>query len=129
MKLLSQLKLAQKLGLVMFVVMVPIVYLTYQHVSRLQTAMANDQLALDGMRYVEGLQDALVPVARHEAFAVAAILGDAESAGKAAQVAAEVEAGFAKFEKAHVEFAKGGEVDRLWGQAPVRRWIATSASA
>ena len=113
----------------MFVLMVPIVYLTYPHVSRLQTAMANDQLALDGMRYVEGLQDALVPVARHEAFAAAAILGDGESAGKAAQVAAEVEAGFAKFEKAHAEFAKGGEVDRLWGQAPARRWIATSASA
>jgi methyl-accepting chemotaxis protein len=122
MKLLNQLKLGQKLALVLLLLLVPITYLTWQHVAKLQTQMRNDRLGLEGLEYAAGLQKALVPVTRHEALAAAALLGGGDDA-KVVAVAKDADAAFAEFAKAHAAYSKGGEGARLADQV-VADWAA-----
>jgi methyl-accepting chemotaxis protein len=115
MKLLGRMSLGQKLGLVMLVLLVPMIYLTWQHVSRLQQQMRNDALGMEGLEYIAGLQTALVPVTRHEALTGAVLLGAKDAADRLGPIQSEADAGFATFEQAHAKFAKGGEIGELAG--------------
>jgi methyl-accepting chemotaxis protein len=122
MKFVYDLKLGQKLALVLLMLLVPIGYLTWQHVVTLQTQMRNDRLALDGLDYLEGLQKALVPVTRHQALTAAVLLGGAEPA-KLDPVRAAADEGFATFAKAHAKYSAGGETAKLAEQLQVE-WNA-----
>jgi methyl-accepting chemotaxis protein len=122
MKFVRDMKLGQKLALVLLMLMVPMSYLTWQHVVKLQTQMRNDQLALDGLDYIEGLQQALVPVTRHQALSAGVLLGGAEPA-LLDPVKAAGDAAFAEFAQAHEKYSKGGDAEKLIQQLP-NEWAA-----
>jgi methyl-accepting chemotaxis protein len=112
MNLLNRLKLGQKLALVLLMLLVPITYLTWQDVARLQTQMRNDALGLQGLEYLSGLEKAIVPVTRHEAATTAALLGG-DDQGKPTTIAQSADAAFAEFRAARARYPISPEAARI----------------
>jgi methyl-accepting chemotaxis protein len=117
MRLLSDMRLAHKLAVIILLLLIPLVGMMGQTLVRLQQDVDADQAALEGLATYRALTAVVTPLTRHGALTYAATQGDLEIAERIPKYSEQVDETLASLVKVLSETPK---TDELTQQA--KRW-------
>ena len=80
MNYIARLKMSEKLGAIIAVLLLPMTYIGVRYVNGLQSTIAEHQRADRGLQYFSGMQEAGDPLAAHASLTAAILAGESDSA-------------------------------------------------
>jgi methyl-accepting chemotaxis protein len=117
-----------KLGAITSVMLLPVLLLGFFFMQTKNEMIDQSQDIGAGVHYYHALEEMLLPLGEREAYAIAAVLGDATAAGKVDAATSQVEQAIAAQDKARADFADASaEAGRQWGEIQ-SAWQALRAS-
>ena len=127
MRMVSRMKMAHKLAMIVIVLMLPLTYVTVEYAAGLRSRINEHALADDGLHYFEGLKEAGRGLAAHASFTATVLAGEANAGyfgQKIKEAAARFDSSIAIQDQAEAKFGRAGSPERaLWSDIKAE-WAA-----